>query len=95
MTAIDWPIVLSNIERSANVVAAPGCVVLFAVRVRWTVWYIGGVRECCSRLEKCSEGRFSGWVLSGLLSVSGSEQGVLDRQYRLYRQRSYEVSGAD
>jgi hypothetical protein len=26
---------------------------------QWTVWYIGVVREGCSRTEKSSEGRFS------------------------------------
>jgi hypothetical protein len=39
-----------------------------------------------------SEDGFSGSVLSGLLSVFGSEWGILDRQYRLDRQSLKRVS---
>src|SRR5258708_241278 len=50
----------------------------------------GKLRSCENPVlgaGKFPEGGFSGWVLSGLLSVLASEQGVFYRQYGLYRQR--------
>jgi hypothetical protein len=44
---------------------------------------------------KSPESGFSGWVLSDLLSVFESEQGVFYRQYRLYRHGLKSVSSVE
>ena len=49
----------------------------------------------CDIFENVSRPHSQAGVLSVLLSIFGSDQGVFDRQYRLYRQFLSNGSGLD